>query len=109
MSNDLKTEIRDQIIFIVCFIAVWWIVAEMGIVNEKLFPTPGEIGHAFLTAFTENGMLSFVGYSLGLIVKGLVIGIGLAFLCSSPASITFFTVSFMAFFSSFSDSTGTRV
>ena len=34
MSNDLKTEIRDQIIFIVCFIAVWWIVAEMGIVNE---------------------------------------------------------------------------
>ena len=87
MSNDLKTEIRDQIIFIVCFIAVWWIVAEIGIVNEKLFPTPGEIGRAFLTAFTDNGMLSFVGYSLGLIVKGLVIGIGLAFIFSSLAVV----------------------
>ena len=69
MSNDTKSELRDQIIFIVCFIAVWWIVSKIGIVNPKLFPTPGEIGSAFLTAFSKNGMLSYVGYSMGLIVK----------------------------------------
>ncbi len=87
MSKEFKTEIRDQIVFIICFIAVWWVVAEMGIVNEKLFPTPGQIGHAFITAFSENGMLSFAGYSMSLIIKGLSIGIGLAFICSSLAIV----------------------
>lgn len=87
MNKDSRSEIRDQIIFVVLFILVWWIVNRMGIVNEKLFPSPGEIGSAFITAFSKNGLISFVGYSMQLIVKGLAIGIGLAFIFSSLAVI----------------------
>ena len=83
MRNETRSEIRDQIIFIICFIAAWYVVYKMRVFSPTAFPAVGEIGESFVTAFTKNDMLSYTGHSLLLIAKGLAIGIGLAFIFSS--------------------------
>ena len=88
MRNETRSEIRDQIIFIICFIAAWYVVYKMRVFSPTAFPAVGEIGESFVTAFTKNDMLSYTGHSLLLIAKGLAIGIGLAFIFSSLAVVS---------------------
>ena len=88
MRNETRSEIRDQIIFIICFIAAWYVVYKMRVFSPTAFPAVGEIGESFVTAFTQNDMLSYTGHSLLLIAKGLAIGIGLAFIFSSLAVVS---------------------
>lgn len=87
MKEETRRELRDQIIFIVCFIAAWQVVYQMRLFNPTAFPSVMEIGDSFITAFSENDMLTYVGHSMLLIVKGLAIGIGLAFIFSSLAVV----------------------
>ena len=87
MKSETRSEIRDQIIFIICFIAAWYVVYKMRVFSPTAFPSVGDIGESFVTAFTTNDMLSYTGHSLLLIAKGLAIGIGLAFIFSSLAVI----------------------
>jgi len=88
MRKETRSEIRDQIIFIICFIVAWQIVYNMRVFSPTAFPSVGEIGQSFFTAFTVNDMLSYTGHSLLLIAKGLAIGIGLAFIFSSLAVVS---------------------
>ena len=87
MKSETRSEIRDQIIFIICFIIAWYVVYKMRVFSPTAFPSVGSIGESFVTAFTTNDMLSYTGHSLLLIAKGLAIGIGLAFIFSSLAVI----------------------
>ena len=74
MKSETRSEIRDQIIFIICFIAAWYVVYKMRVFSPTAFPSVGDIGESFVTAFTTNDMLSYTGHSLLLIAKGLAIG-----------------------------------
>ncbi|MDO4834256.1 MAG: ABC transporter permease subunit [Bacillota bacterium] len=88
MKSETRTEIRDQIIFIICFIGAWYLVNRLGLVSSLVFPSPGEIGNAFIKGFAEGELISYTLFSLKLIAKGLLIGIGLAFVLSSLAVIS---------------------
>lgn len=88
MKQETISELRDQVIFIICFIAAWYVVYKMRVFSPTAFPAVGEIGRSFVTAFTENDMLTYTGHSMLLIVKGLAIGIGLAFIFSSIAVVS---------------------
>ena len=88
MRKETRSEIRDQIIFIICFIIAWYVVYKMRVFSPTAFPSVGSIGESFVTAFTTNDMLSYTGHSLLLIAKGLAIGIGLAFIFSSLAVVS---------------------
>ncbi len=88
MKSELKSEIRDQIIFLICFVLAWYAVYKMQVFNELLFPSPKQIFDAFIKGFEEDGMMTYTLYSLSLIVKGLAIGIGLAFIFSSIAVVS---------------------
>lgn len=88
MKSETRSEIRDQIIFVLCFIGAWYVVYKMQVFSELIFPSPAAIGEAFIKGFTENDMLAFTAYSMQLIVKGLAIGIGLAFIFSSIAVVS---------------------
>ena len=88
MREDIRQEIRDQIIFLICFIGAWYVVYKMKFFNALIFPSPAQIGNALIKGFTENDLMSYTLYSMGLIVKGLAIGIGLAFIFSALAIVS---------------------
>ena len=80
-------EIRTQIIFIICFLAVWQIVYQMQAFPELLFPSLKEIGSSFVTGFKDNSLLEYTLYSMSLIVKGMGIAVVLAFVFSGLAVV----------------------
>ena len=84
----MKEEIRAQIVFIVCFLAVWQIVYQMQVFNPNIFPSLKDIGGSFVTGFKDDGLLTYTLYSMSLIAKGLGIGIVLAFIFSSIAIVS---------------------
>ena len=84
----MKQELRTQVIFIVCFLAVWQIVYQMQAFPELIFPSLGEIGRSFVEGFRDDSLMTYTLYSMSLIIKGLFIGIGLAFIFSSLAVVS---------------------
>ena len=84
----MKEEVRTQIIFIVCFLAAWQIVYQMQAFPDVMFPSLKDIGESFVSGFRDNSLMSYTLYSLSLIVKGLAIGIVLAFIFSSIAVVS---------------------
>ena len=88
MREDIRQEIRDQILFLICFIGAWYAVYKMKLFDTLIFPSPVQIGNALIKGFTENDLMSYTLYSMGLIVKGLAIGIGLAFIFSALAIVS---------------------
>ena len=88
MKEGTKQERRTQIIFIICFIAVWQIVYQMQAFPEIMFPSATEILRSFVEGFKDDSLLEYTLYSMGLIVRGLAIGIVLAFIFSSIAVVS---------------------
>lgn len=84
----MKQEVRTQIIFLICFIAVWQIVYQMGVFPEIMFPSVTEVLQSLVEGFKDNSLMEYTLYSMSLIVKGLFIGIVLAFVLSSVAVIS---------------------
>lgn len=84
----MKEEIRTQIIFIVCFLAAWQAVYAMEAFPEILFPSLGEIGQAFVDGFKDDSLMSYTLYSMSLLLRGLGMGIILAFVFSSLAIVS---------------------
>ena len=74
--------LRNQIIFIIAFLAVWQIVYQMGTFPELMFPSPGKILNSLAKGFSQDGLGKMTLYSMSLIAKGLFIGIVLAFIMS---------------------------
>ena len=90
-----------DIVFIVLSLCAWEMVAKsklFGDNSEVIFPSIEAIGQAFVKNFTEGyantSLWSYIANSMELLVIGLVIGIGLAFLFSglSMISNTFFNI-----------------
>ncbi|MCI9596844.1 MAG: ABC transporter permease subunit [Firmicutes bacterium] len=81
-------EIRTQIIFIICFLAAWQVVYQMQVFPQMMFPSLKEIGQSFIDGFKDDSLLQYTLYSMSLIIKGLAIGIVLAFIFSSIAVVS---------------------
>jgi len=76
-----------QIIFVICFIIAWQIIYSMKAFPEILFPSVPSIFEALKEGFAADDLMSMVLYSLSLILKGMLIGIILAFIFSSLAVV----------------------
>ena len=48
--------LRNQIIFIIAFLAVWQIVYQMGTFPELMFPSPGKILNSLAKGFSQDGL-----------------------------------------------------
>lgn len=88
MKNETKQEIRSQIIFVICFLAAWQAVYAMQAFPALLFPSLADIGQAFIDGFRDDSLMTYTLYSMGLIIRGLAIGIALAFVFSSLAIVS---------------------
>ena len=93
MNKNIKNSLV-KIIFIVSVLILWQVLYTLKIWPEILFPSLGDIGKAFVTAFTERELGTMVLHSLSLIIKGLIVGIALALVFSSLSVIseTFYTI-----------------
>lgn len=94
MKSETKREITTQIVFIICFIAAWQAVYYMEAFPKLIFPSAGEILNSFVVGFKDNSLMEYTLYSMSLIVRGLAIGIVLAFIFSSIAVVskTFYAI-----------------
>ena len=81
MNKNIKNSLV-KIIFIVSVLILWQVLYTLKIWPEILFPSLGDIGKAFVTAFTERELGTMVLHSLSLIIKGLIVGIALALVFS---------------------------
>lgn len=88
MKHEIKHEIKTQIIFVISFLVAWQIVYQMQVFEELLFPSLKDIGQSFIDGFKDDSLLTYTAYSMTLIVKGLAIGIALAFIFSSIAVVS---------------------
>ena len=93
MNKNIKNSLV-KIIFIVSVLILWQVLYTLKIWPDILFPSLGDIGKAFVTAFTERELGTMVLHSLSLIIKGLIVGIALALVFSSLSVIseTFYTI-----------------
>ena len=60
----------------------------MEIFDEILFPSLTEIGQGFVDGFKDNSLMDYTLYSMSLLIKGLALGIGLAFVLSSLSIVS---------------------
>ncbi len=72
-------------IFIAVVIAAWEIAYRRGVFPKLMFPSIGSIFSSLIKGFAYENLAGMVGYSLSLILRGLGLGILLAFLFSSLA------------------------
>jgi len=84
----MKSEIRAQIVFIICFLAAWQVVYQMQAFPELMFPSLKAIGESFIEGFRDESLFTYTMYSMSLIVKGLAVGIVLAFVFSGLAIVS---------------------
>ncbi len=60
----------------------------MQVFPQLMFPSLAEIGESFVDGFKDDSLLAYTLYSMSLIIKGLAIGIVLAFIFSSIAVVS---------------------
>lgn len=82
MKKSTKSVIA-QISFIIAALAIWQLLYSLDIWPDILFPSLGTIGKAVIAAFAKRNFGGMVLHSLGLLVKGLLLGIVVAMICSS--------------------------
>lgn len=88
-------------LFIILLLGIWQYIAKSGILgarSENIFPSLESIAKAFVSNFTKGyagvSLWIYIGNSLKLLLKGLVIGIGAAFVFSgfSIVNKTFYAI-----------------
>lgn len=88
MKEQTLKNLRAQLVFIAVVIIGWQLMSGSGMVNQLTFPSVTSIVKALIHGFTEDDMAGYVLYSLSLLVRGLVIGVVLAFVFSSLCMIS---------------------
>lgn len=88
IERQTLKNLRAQLIFLIIVIIGWQVMSNSGMVNQLTFPSVTSIGHALVRGFTQENMAEYVLYSLSLLIRGLVIGIFLAFVFSSFCMIS---------------------
>lgn len=84
----LKKDVTKQVIFLICFGITWGIVYNMQVFSPLLFPRGLDIFKSLADGFVSGDLLAMTGYSMSLIIRGLGIGIVLAFIFSSLAIVS---------------------
>lgn len=67
-------KVKNQIIFLLSFIVLWQVIYMTGKFPALMFPSVADIGKALINCFTKDGMMQTIGYSLQLVLKGMLIG-----------------------------------
>lgn len=80
--------LRNQLIFIVLVLVAWQLAYTMEVFPKLMFPSIGSIFQSLVKGFTSDDLGSMTMYSMSLIVKGLSIGILLAFLFSGLSIVS---------------------
>ncbi len=90
----MKKKVIRQIIFVIAVIGAWQLAYRSGIFPKIMFPSIGDIGTSLVEGFAHDDLGSMVLYSLGLLLRGMGIGMLLAILFSSLsiASSWFFDI-----------------
>lgn len=81
--DDNKIKYLSRILFAIGFIVIWQILYSLKIWPEILFPSPVKVCLAFYKAIFNKGLLPMVLHSLWLLLKGLALGILVAFFLSA--------------------------
>lgn len=84
----MKKSLIRQVIFLIAVAVIWQGVYTAGVFPKLMFPSIGEIFGALWKGFATDGLGNMVLYSLGLLVRGFVIGIVLAFLFSGLSIVS---------------------
>lgn len=82
MKKNTKSIIA-QVCFIFAALAVWQLLYSLDIWPDLLFPSLSSIGKALIAAFAKRNFGGMVVHSLGLLLKGLILGTVVAMICSS--------------------------
>lgn len=82
MKKEAKNLIA-QIIFIITIFGIWQLLYSLDIWPDILFPSLGKVAKAFIDAFSKRSLGPMVLHSLGLLMKGLLLGIIVAMIFSS--------------------------
>lgn len=82
MKKNTKSIIA-QVCFVFAALAVWQLLYSLDIWPDLLFPSLSSIGKALIAAFTKRNFGGMVIHSLGLLLKGLILGTVVAMICSS--------------------------
>lgn len=72
-----------QIGFVIFILVLWQVLFEMKIWPKLLFPSVPSVGDALVKAFSKRELGAMILHSLGLLLKGLIAGVILAFILSS--------------------------
>lgn len=75
--------IRNNILFFVVIICIWQIVYQIEIYPKLMLPSPLETFRSLINSFQKDSFLLVIGYSLGLIFKGLMLGVIFALIFST--------------------------
>ncbi len=74
--------LRNQIVFIIIIFVVWQMAYSLEVFPKLMFPSVIDIAKSIVNGFLSEDLGNMTLYSLKLIIKGLVIGIILAFVFS---------------------------
>jgi NitT/TauT family transport system permease protein len=86
MKKGLKS-LLAQVLFVIAVLVLWQVLYQLKIWPKVLFPSLGMIAQGLVSAFTVRGFGTMVMHSMGLLVRGLVLGIVVAMICSSLSVI----------------------
>lgn len=76
---------KTRLFWIIVFLIIWELAARSGIFPEAIFPSLPVIARALADAVVSGDILLQTGWSLALILEGLLIGLAAAVLLSSLA------------------------
>lgn len=98
MKDQKKRKTKDlivQVVFVIMLLAIWEIVAKshiLGRQSELIFPSLESIGKAFVANFKKGyagiSLWIYIGNSMLLLLRGLLIGICLAFVFSGLSIVS---------------------
>ena len=88
MNKQTFKNIRAQILFLIVVIIGWQVMSTSGMVSQLTFPSITKIAQALVKGFAEEELLEYVTYSLSLLIRGLLIGVILAFVFSSLCMVS---------------------
>lgn len=94
-TGNFCNHIITKLVFVLILMLVWELISYCHLFGERselIFPPLGAIGGAFINnfryGFAGKSLFVYIGNSLGFLITGLLIGVGLAFLLSGLCMIS---------------------
>lgn len=84
-NNDFSNKLKTRLFWVMIILAIWEITAQSGAFPQAIFPSLLVIAGALGDSIASGEIILQTGFSLALILQGLLIGLLLAILMSSLA------------------------